>query len=619
MIFLTCSLFFRYTGATMDEPNFYDFDTPEADAPDDAPEDSGFEAGVEVEPSISFPSHGAHWRHSASGKTGAFELTPSGEVTPLSIDVLLRDAQMNDLEVDSEDGASSIPLAPTAVPAFLPLNPMTVRSDRIFTDDDLWELAAELQDANFFQDAAPAPAPEVTSTDSFAHDLNDMHRDGMFGLKVARKGLDPVSYQPSAPTKPARSMEPVAHEESALPPFFPHTERDDSYFDASSNHSARILHDVTHTHISQRGLDNYQNPERLGWVFRTMIAAALLGSVVYVMHRTNVLHARPSVVLRDMMRYLATSDTTSSVNPLLARHVEAVRTEIAGALPDAGSYSDMMESPIVVSSSPDDFLRPDVLTALAYGDRELDAGVVQMEKSAPSTLAVLDGSMSEQMNTADGISAGEFVVKRVEEVPAAPAALAVPVPPAAPDFSQAEALLHNASGMTKLRKSTVMIRQGTHTFAGFTVAQNVIVTSRKALSAGLISGVYGGEQKVGKMITYFPRKDLTYEVLGDAQSDVAFLVFTKPILKAHNIYKIASSGWEAGDAVATCGHPHDVMDTIRTGIIVQDRVLISSGDADFSDGYEGAPLVNAKGEVVGMLVHGMPQPLSAAQLQIPKS
>ena len=603
----------------MDEPEFYDFDTPEADAPDDAPEDSGFEAGVEVEPSISFPPHGAHWRHSASGRTGAFELTPSGEVTPLSIDVLLRDAQMNDLEVDSEDQASSVPLAPTAVPAFLPLNPMTVRSDHIFTDDDLWELAAELQDANFPQDAAPAP--EMTSTDSFAHDLSDMHRDGMFGLKVARKGLDPVLYEPSAPTKPTGFMEPAEREESALPPFFPHAERDDSYFDASSNHSARILHDVTHAHISQRGIDNYQNPERLGWVFRTMIAATLLGSVVYVMHRTNVLHARPSVVLRDMMRYLATSDTSSSVNPLLARHVEAVRMEIAGALPDAGSYSDIVESPIVVSSGLDDFLRPDVLSAVAYSDRELDAGVVQVEKSTPSTLAVLDGSMSEQVNTAGWFSAGEFVKERVE-VPAAlvaPAAPVAPVASAAPDFSQAEALLHNASAMTKLRKSTVMIRQGTHTFAGFTVAQNVIVTSRKALSDGLISGVYGGEQKVGKMITYFPRKDLTYKVLGDAQSDVAFLVFTKPILKAHNIYKIASSGWEAGDAVATCGHPHNVMDTIRAGIMVQEKVLISSGDSDLSEGYEGSPLVNAKGEVVGMLVHGVPQPLSAAQLQIPKS
>lgn len=192
------------------------------------------------------------------------------------------------------------------------------------------------------------------------------------------------------------------------------------------------------------------------------------------------------------------------------------------------------------------------------------------------------------------------------------------------DLAQARDLLKNARAMTKLRKSTVMLKRGAYTFAGFTLADNIVATSRMTLADGQITAMYGGEQKAGKMITYFPRNALTYKVVEQQGSDVVLLVFTRPILKARNIYPVSEAGLQAGEAVATCGHPGNVMDTLRAGVVDPQGTLVMAPSghpghqSSMDKGYEGAPLVNIHGEVVGMLIEGVPQPMSAAQLQVGK-
>lgn len=571
----------------MDEPELYDFDTPDTDVPDDTSGEFGFGTDVPPEPSISFPPRTAHWRHTASGKTSAFELTPAtGQVTPISWDYL---------------SSSSEPIAPTAVAAFPPRNPMRIHGDRALDDNDLWDVATALHDVQPLAEEGP-PAPGAADPAAFAHDLSQIRRDGLFGLELPRAGDDPALNAPSLRYGNSEHFPPAS--------FFPQGE-DASFYDADPHSPERILHDITHTNISQRGLDNYRSPERLGWFFRSLIVVLLAGSSIYIMQRTNAYRARPSVVFRNLMRDFSKPHVPSLEHPVTAG-ATLVRVQISDTL-DAGSYIDAGMSPILSSGSSDDFSRPDAGTAQFHDD--LDAGLISESAAAPVMAHVSEGiPVLNLSGMSEHIASPEKVVQSLLEqsIPL----VEKPVETASLDLSHAEALLHDAKMVTKLRKSTVMIKRGDAIFSGFTLATNTIATSREALADGSITAMYGGEQKAGRMITYFPRKDVQYRVIEEQGSDIVLLVFTKPLFRARNVYAVSDDGLKPGQAMATCGHPNMVMDTTRAGVMSSEGAFhMVPSKHGMEGGYEGAPIINAEGMVVGMLIDGVPQLLTSVQLQ----
>lgn len=178
------------------------------------------------------------------------------------------------------------------------------------------------------------------------------------------------------------------------------------------------------------------------------------------------------------------------------------------------------------------------------------------------------------------------------------------------DFRQALNFLHNGAAMTKLRKSTVMMKVGDAMIPGFTLSPDTIVTSKQALHDAdgkvlPLNGVYGGQQKPGQMLTYFPHGGMTYKVVEDETSDVALVIFSAPVLKAKNMYPVAGDAAESleGQPFATCAHPQGVMDTVQGGLMsaATGSLDLVPGAKGLSDAYIGAPLVNAKGVVVGMV------------------
>lgn len=201
-------------------------------------------------------------------------------------------------------------------------------------------------------------------------------------------------------------------------------------------------------------------------------------------------------------------------------------------------------------------------------------------------------------------------------LPAAPAA--EPVPQVTLDHREALALLDHVSAMTKLRKSTVMIKVDGQVFSGVMIASNTLLTAklpvvdtRHAPASATLSGIYGGEQKPGKMITYFPKPDLSYRLIQDPQRDLLLIIFDTPIFKGRNVYPVSEYGFHPGEAVATAGHPmstpgaEPLMDTLQAGLVDEHfNFQAIPGSRGIEEGYIGSPLVNTQGKLVGLVTRG---------------
>jgi S1-C subfamily serine protease len=116
------------------------------------------------------------------------------------------------------------------------------------------------------------------------------------------------------------------------------------------------------------------------------------------------------------------------------------------------------------------------------------------------------------------------------------------------------------------------------------------------------------------VITFYNGESYPARVVGtDPYSDLAVLNCTAPVTLYHSLNLTFSSSLKIGDLVIAIGNPFGLAGTMTTGIVSQLGRSISSEftggysianiiqtSAPINPGNSGGPLLNAKGEVVGM-------------------
>jgi putative serine protease PepD len=145
-------------------------------------------------------------------------------------------------------------------------------------------------------------------------------------------------------------------------------------------------------------------------------------------------------------------------------------------------------------------------------------------------------------------------------------------------------------------------RQGTATGAGIVIDAN----------GTILTNYHVVENAIKVTVSFEKGKSVEAQVVGkDPSNDLAVLRISTDGLKLHPLRLGDSSTVQVGDPVYAIGNPFDLERTLTTGVIsaLQREITAPNGfaidnvlqtDAPINPGNSGGPLLNARGEVIGI-------------------
>lgn len=215
------------------------------------------------------------------------------------------------------------------------------------------------------------------------------------------------------------------------------------------------------------------------------------------------------------------------------------------------------------------------------------------------------------LSTVAGGLSGGYVSALTEDTPAT-----VPVPtPGAPASPGVPGDLVNAAAQTLPGVVSVQVGAGSGVAGGSGFAvddrQHIITNDHILASAAASAAISGGSPNGGAVTVVGPDgRRLPAEIVGrDPNSDIA--VLRVPASAGLRPLPLApSNGTRVGEPVLAVGAPLGLSGTVTAGIVsaLDRQVRLGNGgrqsavqtDASINPGNSGGPLVNARGEVVGV-------------------